>query len=101
MSRKIISAAIQLVPLTNREHGFPLIDTAIEHIIQSGLPYRVTAFETQIEGTFEEIQQLIADVHRMHLQSDVPEVLMYVKYHFHQSEDQHLNDKTQRFETEA
>lgn len=101
MSPKIISAAIQLVPLLGREQGFPLIDAAIDCIVQSGLTYRVTAFETQIEGTFEEIQQLITEIHRVHQRSDVPEVLMYVKYHIHQSEDQHLQHKTQRFESEA
>lgn len=101
MSRKIISAAIQLVPLTNRDQGFPLIDEAIGRIIHSGLPYRVTAFETQIEGSFEEIQQLIAEIQALHLHSDVPEILMYVKYHIHQHENQHLSDKTQRFESEA
>ena len=101
MSRKIISAAIQLVPLTNREQGFPLIDAAIEHIMKSGLHYKVTAFETQIEGPFDRIQQLVVDLQELHAQSAVPEILLYVKYHIHQHENQHLSDKTKPFEEPA
>ncbi len=100
MNERIISAAIQLVPIAERSQGFPLIDAAIERIAQSGLTYKVTAFETHIEGPFERIQQLIANLHDLHAQSAVHEVLLYVKYHMHNHENQYLSDKTKPFENQ-
>jgi uncharacterized protein (DUF952 family) len=62
ISRKIINASIQLLPLSTSEIAYPIIDTAIEIIKESSLNYQVNAFNTSIDGTYEQIIRLVGKI---------------------------------------
>jgi uncharacterized protein YqgV (UPF0045/DUF77 family) len=52
--------SIQLLPQDDHKQiSLELIDAAIEVIAASGLPYRVNALETNVEGDWEQLLQLI------------------------------------------
>jgi len=55
----LINATIQVIPLTQIEKAFPIVDKAIELIQQSGISFSVGAFETRLEGEYEAVQQLL------------------------------------------
>ena len=62
MENPKINAAIQLLPLSNNIDKYKIIDEAIALIISSGLNYVVCPFETVVEGSFEEVMQLIKNI---------------------------------------
>jgi len=59
MHSYIISASIQLVPLTQDRHPYEWVDEAIEVIKQSGIQYEVGPFATVVEGKYNEVMNVI------------------------------------------
>ncbi|HLP51439.1 MAG TPA: thiamine-binding protein [Chitinophagales bacterium] len=93
----IINASIQVVPLTQIDHAFPVIDKAIALIQQSGLKYTVGAFETTIEGEYEPVQQLIRTIEDFcYAQPDI-QFLVYKKMHVHGGGNVLVESKTGKF----
>lgn len=84
--QNIITAAIQLVPITKRKEAFPIIDKAISVIKSSGLNYDVGGFETNVEGTFEQVMNLFNEVCKVSASSG-NEFLIYLKLHIHPTEN--------------
>ena len=76
-----INAAIQLLPIGAAKNKYALIDEAILLIKNSGLNYKVCAFETVVEGTAEKIYELIRQIQEKTLSEECPEVLINVKIH--------------------
>ena len=57
MIEKQVNIALQVLPVSKDIHPYILVDKAIEVIAASGLNYKVTPFETVIEGTYDQITQ--------------------------------------------
>ncbi len=93
----LINASIQVVPLTNVDNAFPVIDKAILLIQQSGLKYAVGAFETTIEGEYEQVQHLIRSIEDFCFAQKDIQFLVYKKLHIHGSADIRIADKTGKF----
>ena len=93
----IINASIQVVPLTEIEKAFPVIDKAIALIQQSGLKYTVGAFETTIEGEYEPVQQLIKAIEDFCYAQKEIQFLVYKKLHISGSQNILAEDKTGKF----
>lgn len=93
----IINASIQVVPLTNIEEAFPVIDRAILLIQNSGLKHTVGAFETTIEGEYEAVQTLLRQVQDFCNAQKEFQFLVYTKYHFCGGEDISSESKTAKF----
>ena len=62
MHQFIINASIQIIPVVTDKHPYEWVDEAIAIIQQSGVKYEVGAFSTVLEGTYDEVMQLINDV---------------------------------------
>lgn len=56
---KTVNIALQVLPSSDTHHPYDLVDKAIEVIAASGLNYQVTPFETVIEGTYDEIMEVV------------------------------------------
>lgn len=93
----IINASIQVIPLTNVEIAFPIVDKAIAIIRQSGLKYTVAAFETTIEGEYEPVQQLIQQIEDFCYVQRELQFLVYKKLHVCGAEDILAESKTGKF----
>jgi len=93
----IINASIQVVPLTEIPVAFPIVDRAIELIQKSGLKYTVGAFETLIEGEYEQVQQLLRQVEDFCYSQKELQFLVYSKLHLSGGVDIFAEDKTGKF----
>src|ERR1035437_7686286 len=56
---KTVNIALQVLPTSTTVHPYLLVDKAIEVIEKSGLRYKVTPFETVMEGSYDEIMEVV------------------------------------------
>jgi uncharacterized protein YqgV (UPF0045/DUF77 family) len=76
-----INAAIQLLPLKTSEERYSVVDKAIALIQQSGLNYKVCPFETVVEGSTEDVYNLIRRIQEATLKNNCDELLINIKIH--------------------
>ena len=79
MENNKINAAIQLLPLSNNIDKYKIIDEAISLIHKSGLKYVVCPFETVVEGTYDEIFDLVNKIRTTTLNNGCEELLINIK----------------------
>ena len=96
MHNNTINAAIQLVPLVKRNEAFLTIDKAIAAIQRSGLLYEVGGFETNIEGSYNDVMKLFNEVCEVANQGG-NEFLVYLKLHVHPQENLSAEEKLRKF----
>jgi uncharacterized protein (TIGR00106 family) len=58
----IVNASIQIVPIVQDKHPYEWVDEAIEVIQRSGIKYEVGPFATVLEGTYNQVMQVVNDV---------------------------------------
>lgn len=92
-----INVSLQLVPVYTREHPYEWIDQAIDVIKESGLTYEVGPFSTSVEGTYEQVQQLVNRINEFLLQQQCPEWLLNVQYQIRSEESVSAAEKTDKF----
>ena len=97
----IINASIQVVPLIKIEEAFPIIDSAIELIQQSGLKYLVGAFETTIQGEYEPVQALIKKLQDYCYEQEKTQFLIYTKLHLCGGKNILIENKVQKFRQDS
>ncbi len=62
MHQYIINASLQIVPLVQDKHPYEWVDEAIAVIQQSGIKHEIGPFATILEGTYEQIMNIIHQV---------------------------------------
>lgn len=77
---QIMNAAIQVVPLEKSSAAMEIIDRSIEIIQKSGLNYSVSAFETSVDGSWEEIISLITSLKNQLNGESIEDALINVKF---------------------
>ncbi len=94
---KIINMALQVLPQAQGVNSYDLVDKAIEIIQASGLKYKVCPFETVIEGTFDEVMNVVKNVH-LALEKHGTETLMtYIKIQSNFSSNVSIEDKMEKY----
>ena len=91
-----VNFSLQVVPL-HTENPYPIIDAAIAVIQQAGLPYEVTAFSTQIEGSYAEIMELLNKVRAACYQAGANELLLNMQLQESTEREILMEDKTAKF----
>ena len=92
------SIAIQVLPETNREDVFNKVDKVIEYIDQTGLDYQVSAFETTVDGEFDQLMDIIKKAHQLMLEEGIDGVNCYIKTSFRKNGDGwSIEDKTKKY----
>ncbi len=81
MEDNTITIAIQLLPLVGTDKIFTIIDSAIEIIAESNLPYKVCAFETVVEGKFDELMRLVEKIKNNCLSEQCSDIIINLKIH--------------------
>ena len=92
-----INAAIQLVPLANKQEAIEKIDETIKIIENSGLHYKVCPFETVITGTFEEIIDLLKKIYEASFSLKFNEYLINIKLHISTKENLHFEKNIEKY----
>ena len=59
MHKFIVNASLQVLPIVQDRHPYEWVDEAILIIQRSGLKHEIGAFATVIEGTYDEVINLI------------------------------------------
>jgi uncharacterized protein YqgV (UPF0045/DUF77 family) len=62
MHRFIVNASIQILPVVQDRHPYEWVDEAIAIIQQSGIKHEVGPFATVVEGTYEEVMQVVNNI---------------------------------------
>ena len=62
MHQHIINASLQVVPIVQDRHPYDWVDEAIAIIQQHVIKYEVGPFATTIEGTYDEVMDLIHQI---------------------------------------
>ncbi len=81
MTNLKINVAIQLLPTKATADKIELIDKAIACIKASQLKHIVCPFETVVEGTYQEIFELVDKIRTTTLQNGCDELLINMKLH--------------------
>jgi uncharacterized protein YqgV (UPF0045/DUF77 family) len=93
----IMNAAIQVVPLEKSDLAMEIVDRSIEVIQKSGLNYSVSAFETSVDGTWDEIISLLSNLKSQLNNEDIDDALINVKFQISNGKSLVGEDKTKKF----
>ncbi|WP_334329117.1 thiamine-binding protein [Companilactobacillus sp. HBUAS59699] len=74
------SVAIQVLPIVNDEDKLiSIVDEVIAYISSTGLNYQVGAFETSIEGDYDELMEIVKQCQLIAVKAGAPSVSAYIK----------------------
>jgi len=88
---------LQILPSSKSIHPYLLVDKAIEVIAASGLRYKVTPFETVMEGSYDEIMNVVKLAQEACYKAGAESLMTYVKIQSSQN-DVSIDDKMEKYE---
>jgi len=97
MHNYIVNASIQILPVVQDRHPYEWVDEAIAIIQQSNIIYEVGAFNTTLEGTYDEVMKVINDVNEYLLQKGCPEWISSIQLQIRSNGDITGDEKTAKF----
>jgi uncharacterized protein YqgV (UPF0045/DUF77 family) len=93
----IVNIAVQILPVAAPERVYDLIDSAIEVVVQSGVPHRVCPFETVLEGPYEQLMDVVQKMQQACFDAGAEELILNMKMHVSKSKDVLIDDKMQKY----
>ena len=94
---KTVNIALQVLPSSTIIHPYAIVDKAIEVIAASGLRYKVTPFETVIEGNYDEIMKIVKLAQEACYEAGADSMMTYIKIQTSRG-DVSIDDKMQKYE---
>lgn len=94
---KTVNIALQVLPTSTTVHPYLLVDKAIEVIEKSGLRYKVTPFETVMEGSYDEIMEVVKLAQEACYEAGAETMMTYVKIQSSRK-DVSIDDKMEKYE---
>ncbi|HEY8954971.1 thiamine-binding protein [Chitinophaga sp.] len=98
MSNKI-NLALQIIPSVPSEQVYPVVDEAIAVIRDSGVKYRVCPFETVMEGTYEELMEVVRKTQEVCFKAGASQLLVYIKMQIRRDGDVTIEEKTGKYDS--
>nr|WP_321410125.1 thiamine-binding protein [uncultured Carboxylicivirga sp.] len=98
MKNKQVNVAIQVLPFTDTSRTYAVVDKAIEVIENSGLKYRVTPFETVIEGKYSEVMEVVMKAQEACYTGGAESLLCNLKIQSHSEKEVTIEDKTGKYD---
>lgn len=95
---KIVNIALQILPSSATIHPYKLVDKAIEVIAASGLKYRVTPFETVMEGTYDEVMEVVKKAQQASYDAGAESMMTYIKIQSSKDTDVSIEDKMEKYD---
>ena len=96
MIEKQVNIALQVLPVSKDIHSYKLVDKAIEVIAASGLNYKVTPFETVMEGTYDQIMEVVKNAQKACYDAGAESMMTYIKIQSSR-EDVSIEDKMEKY----
>ena len=97
MHSYIINASLQIVPVVSDKHPYEWVDEAIDVIKNSGIKYSVGPFATIMEGTYDEIMEVINKVNEYLLSRNCEEWICNIQLQVRSKGDITGDEKTKKF----
>lgn len=92
-----VNIALQILPTSKTIHPYQIVDKAIEVIAASGLRYKVTPFETVMEGSYDEIMNVVKLAQEACYKAGADSLMTYVKIQT-STKDVSIDDKMEKYE---
>tara|TARA_A100001015_G_C14896459_1_gene674603 strand:+ start:675 stop:968 length:294 start_codon:yes stop_codon:yes gene_type:complete len=93
MADHLITLGIQIVPKSASYDTYNLVDRAIDIIQQSGVKYKITPFETVMEGKYEDLIMISENAQKAVLEAGADECLVYYRIHYRKNQDVVFEEK--------
>lgn len=94
---KTVNIALQILPTSKTIHPYTLVDRAIEVIKASGLRYKVTPFETVMEGSYDDIMNVVKQAQEACYKAGAESLMTYIKIQS-STKDVSIDDKMEKYE---
>lgn len=94
---KTVNIALQVLPTSATLHPYLIVDKAIEVIASSGLRYKVTPFETVMEGNYDEIMKVVKQAQEACYEAGADSMMTYIKIQTSKG-DVSIDDKMNKYE---
>jgi len=94
---KTVNIALQILPTSKDIHPYALVDKAIEVIANSGLKYKVTPFETVMEGNYDDIMDVVKQAQQACYKAGAESLMTYIKIQS-STQDVTIDDKMGKYE---
>jgi uncharacterized protein (TIGR00106 family) len=93
-----INLALQILPSVPSEQVYAVVDEAIAVIKNSGVKYRVCPFETVMEGTYDELMEVVRKAQEVCFKAGASQLLVYIKMQIKKDEDVTIEEKTGKYD---
>lgn len=100
MMNRTVNMALQVLPQAGGKTSYEMVDVAIGIIQQSGVKYRVCPFETVMEGSFDELMEIVAKVHEACFDAGTESMMTYIKIESHAGKPAMIEEKMKKYEQE-
>lgn len=97
MHQHIINASLQILPIVQHRHPYQLVDEVIAVIKQSNIKYEVGPFATVVEGTYDEVLQVINNINDYLQKNGCAEWILNVQLQIRANGDITGDEKTAKF----
>ena len=97
MHNYIVNASIQILPIAQDRHPYEWVDEAILVIQQSGIKYKIGPFATVVEGTYEEVMNVVHNVNEHLFRQKCNEWIASVQFNIRSNGDITANEKVSKF----
>jgi len=94
---KIVNIALQILPSSKTVHPYAIVDAAIAVIAASGIKYKVTPFETVMEGTYAQIMDIAEQAQKACYAAGADSLMTYIKIQS-STTDVSIEDKMEKYE---
>jgi uncharacterized protein (TIGR00106 family) len=92
-----VNVALQIIPFTNRDNTYEIIDKVIQMIHETGIQYEVGPMETVMEGTLEELLTIIERAQEVCAKNGANQVLSNIKIQYRPNEDVTIEEKIGKY----
>ena len=96
--KQTINIALQILPSCTAKHPYSVVDEAIRVIADSGLKYKVTPFETVIEGEYDDVMRVVKQAQEVCYEVGAESLMTYVKIQSAKITDVSIEDKMEKYE---
>ena len=93
-----VNIALQILPTSKTTHPYSIVDAAIAVIAASGLKYRVTPFETVMEGSYDRIMEVVKLAQQACYDAGAENLMTYLKIQSNGNGDVSIEDKMGKYE---
>ncbi|WP_343307682.1 thiamine-binding protein [Chitinophaga niabensis] len=98
MHNHTINLALQILPQVAADKVYAVVDEAIAVIHNSGVKYRVCPFETVMEGTYDQLMEVVKQAQEVCFKAGAGQILVFMKIQNNSGGDVSIEDKTGKYD---